>query len=113
MKERWRITTPGRRDELVDLIHNKLVEFEKRAGKFVWTYPHQAVSEKIAIEVIVAEKGEPHLLKPDAQRLERMARTILKVHEEFDRDHKWHDGYDHERAAAHVAAAISRAETIR
>lgn len=112
-KTRHRITVPGRRNELVDLITNKLMDFEKSRARFAHTYPHRTVAERMAVAVIVAEKGEPHLLKPDAHRLDRMSRIISGVHQEFDRDHNWNDGYNHDQAAQHLADCISRAEITR
>lgn len=114
MKPRYRITVPGRRNELVDLIVGKMIDFEKSVTKFCYTYPHRSVAEKIAIAVIVAEKGEPHLLKPDAQRLTRMARVISNVHQQFDKDKSWNDGFcKHDEEATFLAEAISRSEITR
>lgn len=114
MKERWRLTVLGRRRELAALIENKLIQFERRSAKFAHTYPHRAVSEEMAVAVILAEKGEPHLLKPDKGRLERMAKVLSAVHVEFDRKNRWNDGYgSHDAAASYVADAISRAEITR
>jgi len=113
MKERWRLTVPGRRRELAALIENKVIEFEQSRGKFAHTYPHRSLAEKMTIAVILAEKGEPHLLKPDGSRLDRMARTLENVHVAFDKENRWTDGYEHDKAAVYVANAISRAEITR
>jgi hypothetical protein len=113
MKERWRITIPARRRELIDLIENKLVEHDKSKALFAYTYPYASVAEKMAGAVIVAEKGQPHLWGPDKHRQTRLARVVANVQDQFDKDKSWHCRYDHEKTAAYIVSAIVRAEITR
>lgn len=113
MKERWRITVPARRRELIDLIENKLVENDKSKALFAYTYPYAAVADRMAAAVIKAERGEPHLLAPDKGRAERMARAVANVQDVFDKEKSWHCRYDHEKTAAYLVAAIIRSEITR
>lgn len=113
MSKHWRITTSQRRKELVDLLITNLMEYDRRNAKCIHTYPHRSVAEKMADVVVLAEKGQPRLLGPDAHRVSRLARVIENAHHAFDHDHGWRDSYHHDRAAMFVAEAISRAEVKR
>lgn len=110
VKLRYRLTIKDRRPELTAVLKNALIEHDRRERKLIHTYPHGSAAERMADAVIDLEKGEPHLLMPGPLRLERMATAIVNAHREFDRENKWSDGYDHDKAGVPLAHAVSRAE---
>lgn len=113
MKARWRITIQSRRRELAALVENKLVEHDKSNALFAHTYPYRTVSEVLAEAVVLAEKGKPHLWKPDEHRRADLIMVVSKTQSQFDWKHSWYCRYDHEKAATYVVDAIVRAEITR
>ncbi len=108
--KRWRMTTPDREAELATLVLSRLTECDRKKRALIHTYPYLSVSKKIARAIVEAEKGQPRLLTPDRFRIERIARLVLHIHEAFDRENHWSDGYNHDTTALFIAKAIDKSE---